>query len=241
MNAIFTFGETVAEYEIKVLNEREVRAGAGILFALALIAFLNAWLVGNFVLTKIFVVGFLVDFVIRLFLNPRYAPILIAGRFFVRNQTVEYVGAPQKRFSWGIGFILASIMFYMVVVNNIVGPANLLVCLLCLTLLFFESAFGICLGCMGYNLFNKEKAQLCPGNVCSPAERVAIQKFSLAQFVILASFLIFVFFVSSSPLINSIQTTSPESANASSEACIVPQWAIDMGHENQWKLHNNCP
>ncbi len=62
MNNIFTFGETVAEYDIKVLNEREVRAGAGILFALALIAFLNSWLVGNFVPTKIFVVGFLVDF-----------------------------------------------------------------------------------------------------------------------------------------------------------------------------------
>jgi hypothetical protein len=241
MNNIFTFGEMVAEYDIKVLNEREVRAGAGILFALALIAFLNAWLVGNFLLTKIFVVGFLVDFAIRLFINPRYSPTLIAGRFFVRNQTVEYAGAPQKRFAWGIGFILASIMFYMVVVNNIVGPANLLVCLLCLTLLFFESAFGICIGCMIYNLFNKEKAKLCPGNVCSPSERVAIQKFSVEQFVILASFIFFVFFISSSPLINGVRATSTESTNSSSEACVVPQWAIDIGHEEQWKLHNNCP
>ncbi len=225
MNNIFTFGETVAEYDIKVLNEREVRAGAGILFALALIAFLNSWLVGNFVPTKIFVVGFLVDFFIRLFINPRYSPTLIAGRFFVRNQTVEYVGAPQKRFAWGIGFILASIMFYMVVINNIVGPANLLVCLLCLTLLFFESAFGICIGCMIYNMFNKEKAKLCPGNVCTPSERVAIQKFSIEQFVILASFIFFLFFVSSSPLINGIRATSTESTNetnASSEACVVP-------------------
>ena len=241
MNNIFTFGETVAQYDIKVLNEREVRAGAGILFALALVAFLNSWLVGNFVLTKIFVVSFLVDFAIRLFINPRYAPTLIAGRFFVRNQTVEYAGAPQKRFAWAIGFILASIMFYMVVINNIVGPANLLVCLLCLTLLFFESAFGICIGCMIYNMFNKEKAKLCPGNVCTPSERVAIQKFSSEQFVILASFIFFVFFVSSSPLINGIRATSTETTNASSEACVVPQWAIDIGHEEQWKLHNNCP
>jgi hypothetical protein len=52
MNNVFAFGESVAEYDIKVLNEREVRAGAGILFALALIAFLNAWLVGNFLLPK---------------------------------------------------------------------------------------------------------------------------------------------------------------------------------------------
>jgi hypothetical protein len=247
MNNIFTFGETVAEYDIKVLNEREVRAGAGILFALALVAFLNSWLVGNFVLTKIFVVGFLVDFAIRLFINPRYSPTLIAGRIFVRNQTVEYVGAPQKRFAWAIGFILASIMFYMVVINNIVGPANLLVCLLCLTLLFFESAFGICIGCIIYNMFNKEKAKLCPGNVCTPSERVAIQKFGIEQFVILASFIFFVIFVSSSPLINGVQTTaaststSTENSNSSSEACVAPQWAIDIGHEEQWKLHNNCP
>jgi hypothetical protein len=241
MNNIFTFGEMVAEYDIKVLNEREVRAGAGILFAFALIAFLNSWLVGNFLLTKIFVVGFLVDFAIRLFINPRFSPTLIAGRFFVRNQTVEYVGAPQKRFAWGIGFILASIMFYMVVVNNIVGPANLLVCLLCLTLLFFESAFGICIGCMIYNVFNKEKAKLCPGNVCSPEQRVAIQKLSVEQFVILALFIFFLFFVSSSSLINGVRVTSAENTNSSSEACVVPQWAIDIGHEKEWKLHHNCP
>jgi hypothetical protein len=241
MNNVFAFGESVDEYDIKVLNEREVRAGAGILFALALIAFLNAWLVGNFLLTKIFVVGFLVDFAIRLFINPRYSPTLIAGRLFVRNQTVEYVGAPQKRFAWGIGFVLASIMFYMVVINNIVGPANMLVCLLCLTLLFFESAFGICIGCTIYNLFNKEKAKLCPGNVCSPTERVAIQKFSVEQFVILSLFIFFVFYISSSPLINSARATSTENTNASSEGCVVPQWAIEIGHEKQWKLHNNCP
>ena len=124
MNTIFTFGETVAEYDVKVLNEREVRAGAGILFLFALISFLNSWLLGNFLLTKIFVVGFLVDFAIRIFVNPRFSPTLIAGRFFVQNQSVEYVGAPQKRFAWAIGFALAAIMFYMVVINNIVGPAN---------------------------------------------------------------------------------------------------------------------
>ncbi len=46
------------------------------------------------------------------------------------------------------------------------GPLNMLVCGSCLTLMFFESAFGICLGCKLYNLFNKEQAQLCPGGVC---------------------------------------------------------------------------
>ena len=37
MNRIFGFGETVSGYEVPVLNEREVRAAAGILLVLSLI------------------------------------------------------------------------------------------------------------------------------------------------------------------------------------------------------------
>jgi len=28
-----------------------------------------------------------------------------------------------------------------------------------------------------------------------------------------------------------------ESAEGS---CVVPQWAIDIGHETMWKTHNDC-
>ena len=55
MNSIFSFGEKVPEYDMKVLNEREVRASAGILFLFAMIAFLNSWLIGDFTITKIFI------------------------------------------------------------------------------------------------------------------------------------------------------------------------------------------
>ena len=41
MSKIFNFGETVNGYEVKVLNEREARAGAGILFLLGFISFVN--------------------------------------------------------------------------------------------------------------------------------------------------------------------------------------------------------
>ena len=54
MNSIFSFGERVNGYDVPVLNEREVRASAGILFFLAMIAFMNAWLIGNFKLTQNF-------------------------------------------------------------------------------------------------------------------------------------------------------------------------------------------
>ena len=65
MSKIFGFGERVDGYGVSVLNEREVRASAGILFFFALISFMNAWLAGNFQPTRIFVVAFLIDFAIQ--------------------------------------------------------------------------------------------------------------------------------------------------------------------------------
>jgi hypothetical protein len=79
------FGEHVAGYEMPVLNEREVRAAAGILFLFAFMTFASAWFVGNFRPTKIFVIAFLIDFTIRLFVNPSCAPSMIAARFAVRG------------------------------------------------------------------------------------------------------------------------------------------------------------
>ena len=110
------FGETVKGYTIPVLNEREARAGAGLLFMFAMISFLNSYLLHDFTFTKIFVTVFMVDFFIRIFINPKYAPSLILGRIFIQNQTPEYVGAPQKRFAWLIGFTLSVVMFFMIVI-----------------------------------------------------------------------------------------------------------------------------
>ena len=98
-NNFFQFGENVEGFDMKVLNEREVRASAGILFFFAMVSFMLALLNGNFYMTKIFVVVFLVDFSIRLFINPKYSPSLVLGRFFVKNQEPEYVGAVQKKFA----------------------------------------------------------------------------------------------------------------------------------------------
>lgn len=77
---LFVFGDELDEYQVPVLNEREVRAAAGILFGLALVAFMNAWLVGNYLYIRLFVVGFFLDFLIRLVINPRFSPSLILGR-----------------------------------------------------------------------------------------------------------------------------------------------------------------
>src|SRR6056300_1004407 len=128
---MFSFGEKVAGFDIPVFNEREVRAAAGIVFFFAFIAFMNGFLTGNNEPTKLMVSVFLLDFVIRLFISPRYAPSMVLGRWIVNKQVPEYVGAPQKRWAWGFGLILAAIMFYLVGLIEVRGPVNILVCGLC--------------------------------------------------------------------------------------------------------------
>ncbi len=190
MNRYIYFGETVKGYDIPVLNEREARAGAGLLFMFAMVSFLNSYLLRDFAFTKIFVTVFMVDFFIRIFINPKYAPSLIFGRIFVQNQTPEYVGAPQKKFAWYIGFILSVVMFFMIVIFEIMTPIKIIICLLCLALLFSESAFGICLGCIVYHWVYKKSPNYCPGNVCKITQKEEIQKISKLQLVIVSLFLL---------------------------------------------------
>ncbi len=188
MSKIFQFGEDVEGYLVRVLNEREVRASAGIMFFFAYTSLLLILFKGNFVPAKFFVLIFMTDFAIRILINPRFSPTLIIGRLIVHNQRPEYVGAPQKKFAWIIGLVLAASMFFFLVILNTYSIITGLICLICLIFLFFESVFGICLGCLFYNLFYKEEAKHCPGYTCEIDERVAIQKTSLSQWLILAGF-----------------------------------------------------
>jgi hypothetical protein len=71
---------------------------------------------------------------------------------------------------------------------NTYGPITGITCLVCLIFLFFESAFGICLGCKFYTLIYREKARHCPGEVCTPQSRQSIQKTSAGQLLVLAGF-----------------------------------------------------
>ena len=193
MNKIFQFGETVEGYNIPVLNEREVRAAAGILFLMMFISIMLIIFKENFVFLKYNITIFLTDFLIRVFVNPKYSPSLIIGRMIVSNQTPEYVGAPQKKFAWIIGVVLALVMFVFFNIVNAYSPITGIICLICLIFLFFESAFGICLGCLFYPLFFKEKIQLCPGDVCDVKPKQAIQKISKAQILVVFGLIAYIF------------------------------------------------
>jgi hypothetical protein len=193
MNKAIQFGENVEGYNIPVLNEREIRAAAGILFLATFIALMLIVFKNNFLPIKYVITFFLVDFIIRVFVSPRFAPTLIIGRLIVRNQVPEYVGARQKKFAWIIGIALSATMFILMVVVNSYSPVTGIICLVCLVFLFFESAFGICLGCKFYPIFYKGKAQYCPGEVCDARSKQDIQKTSGAQLFIVLAFIVFIF------------------------------------------------
>ncbi|MCX6076682.1 MAG: DUF4395 domain-containing protein [Campylobacterales bacterium] len=187
MNNFFKYGEEVEGYDVRVVNEREARAGAGLLFAFGLLSLTNSVMLHNVIFTKYFITFFTFDFLIRV-INPSYSPSLLIGRFFVRNQLPEYVGAAQKRFAWLIGLVLALPMFYLLVIDFAPNPIKVMICIICLVLLFSESAFSICFGCMIYNFINKKKSKNCPGGACEIRHIDKIQTFNLAQKIIVILF-----------------------------------------------------
>lgn len=254
MSFRFTFGETVEGYPVRVVNERAVRAAAGLLFFPAVVSFMHSFLLGHFQHTRLFIIVFLIDMTLRM-ISPRLAPSMIVGGWIVRHQTPEWVGAPQKRFAWGLGLLLGLAMLYLMVFNRYMGPANMLICGACLTLMFFESAFGICLGCKLYNVFNKDKAQLCPGGVCEVPAQKKGWGIALPQAAVLVLFV--AAFVGAKGWVDDtgpmqgfddmatleemgLQPTAGAPSEADSERCKVPAFAKAIGHEAMWKQHNGC-
>lgn len=176
---IFTFGDYIDGKGYKVLDERRMRASAGIMFLLAMIAFVNGFIVKRYAVIP-YISGFLVlNFMLGIFINPKFSPTLLLGTLFVRKQSPLPIGAVQKKFAWTLGLMLATGIFIlsMFLLNDesYFRPVCVM-CELCLLLLFLETAFGICVGCKLYDLaiylrLLKKPAERpnCTGDGCKPA------------------------------------------------------------------------
>ena len=186
------FGEKVAGYSQPVLNEREIRAAAGILFLVMFLSLMLILFKQDFLLIKYVITGFFVDFFIRVLIHPKFSPTLILGRLIVRGQVPEYVGALQKKFAWTIGLVLSGLMFVLLVLLNSYSIITGITCLVCLGFLFFETAFGICVGCAFYRLFYRDRAQYCTGEMCNPKQKHEIQKISRGQLISLCSYILLI-------------------------------------------------
>lgn len=241
-------GDVVAGFDVPVVDERVVRAGTGILFTGAMVTFAIAWFAGNFVPLRVFVIVFLIDLLVRLIVSWRLAPSMVIGAWFVRRQASEWVGAAPKRFAWLLGASIASVMFVVAVLLQFVGPPVILLCLTCLVLLFFESVFGICIGCAVFRRLRPDAPSLCVGASCDPTRPPArvdgrgwIVVVAMVVVIVVASA------VAPSGARSMIHADSTEPVGATRDAggaepdtCTPPQWALDIGHGELWKTHNGC-
>ena len=169
MGFFLNFGETVNGFNYKVINERDARASAGIMFLLGLLSLFSVYLLRTIFWAELFSITFIIEFFVRTIINPKYAPYMLIGGLIVSNQEPDWVEAKPKQFAWVLGLILGVIMTYYIVLD-IISLVRLSICWLCLFLLYMESAFGICLGCLLYKELNL-KLNKCPGDICETSEK----------------------------------------------------------------------
>jgi hypothetical protein len=139
------------ELHAPVVDERVVRAAAGLTMVIGAVAFSYAYFTKQYIPLQAAASLFALEFAIRVTAGIRYSPIGIVARAMTRGQPPEWVSAKPKRFAWTLGLAMA---FAMTAITNsgIRGYLPRTICLICLTLMWMESALGICLGCQIYGL-----------------------------------------------------------------------------------------
>jgi hypothetical protein len=155
-----------------VVNERAVRATAGIVMLLAAIVIAIAYFDKNYTPVRIVSVLVAADFALRQVagLTP-LSPIGTLGTFLVRNQRPEWVGATQKRFAWALAFGMA-LLIAILTNAGVHGLGVQLIGFTLIGLLWLESVVGFCVGCFIYSrliradLIHPEDTPACGGNSC---------------------------------------------------------------------------
>jgi hypothetical protein len=178
-----TFGETIDGLAIAgklvkagVFDEREVRGAAGLTLVFGAIAFAYAHFAKQYAPIKLVTTMFSVDFLIRVSVGLRYSPVGRLARLLTWGRPPHWVSAKPKRFAWSLGLVISLAM--AVITNaNIRGTLPLTICLICLTLMWFEAALGVCLGCAIYRLMVRrgwaakdDTFEICSNGACSTEE-----------------------------------------------------------------------
>lgn len=82
-----------------------------------------------------------------------------------------------------------------------------------------------------YTFFTHKKAHLCPGGACEYHPKQAIQKIRSSQIVALVIFTIIIALIMLSGILGDAAKKSD---------CMVPEWAIKMGHGDMYRIHHGC-
>src|SRR6478735_6411314 len=129
-----------------VVDENVVRAAAGLTMVTGAVAFSFAYFDKQYVPLQVVSSLFVVEFLIRVTVGVHYSPFGLVARAMTFGRPAEWVSAKPKRFAWSLGLGMA---FAMTVISDegIRGYLLRTICLICLTLMWLESALGFCLGC----------------------------------------------------------------------------------------------
>ena len=104
----------------------------------------------------------------------RYSPFGALAHVITLRPRPQWVSGTPKRFAWTLGLAMA---FAMTVITNsgIRGYLPRTICLICLTLMWLESALGLCVGCKIYGLLARRGwitvgpgDESCAGGYCEP-------------------------------------------------------------------------
>ena len=159
---------------VAVVNENEVRAAAGVTMVLGAVAFSYAYFTRQYIPLQVVATLFFVEFLTRVVIGLRYSPVGLLARAMTANQPPEWVSAKPKRFAWTLGLAMA---FAMTIITNsgIRGTLPRTMCVICLTLMWMESALGVCLGCQIYGLLIRRGwrtpdrgIEVCANGACKP-------------------------------------------------------------------------
>lgn len=155
-----------------VFNERILRAGTGIMFVIALIAYIHILYTSDYTILLWVTPLYLFDFICKV--GWGMSIFAFFGQQLVHNQRPEWVGAIQKRFAWSIGLVISCInTIILFFAPNFIVSIVLPLCFICLVFMWLETSAGICVGCTIYyylidnGFMSKPNVEpACPGGVC---------------------------------------------------------------------------
>jgi hypothetical protein len=158
-----------------------VRAAAGLTMVAGAVAFSYAYFDRQYVPLQAIATLFFLEFLIRVTAGLRYSPFGVLAHAMTSRLEPEWVSARPKRFAWWLGLAMALAM--TVITNSgIRGYLPRTMCLICLTLMWMESALGLCVGCKIHELaVRRGWTRIVPsGEVCVDCVRDRINRTSSA-------------------------------------------------------------
>ncbi len=147
------FGTFIEGKAFKVVDERVMRLSALFILMIAVTAFVNGFILNNFSVLP-YIIGFVwLNFIIGLFIDLNYSPTVALANIILSKKITKPIGAIQKKFAWGLGLTLSSVILVLSILlswNPGLFNAVCLLCLICIGIIFFEVAFKVCIGCELY-------------------------------------------------------------------------------------------